>query len=297
MILRFVVWPIIISVTISGSYYVIDQTLKRFNSMDRDIQLLIGSLERDIQQLIGSLGRDIQQLIGSLDRDSQPVRSAKNINSSSGIEEKPKPPEKKQQAMIDAPIVSQYPELRNGCEVVSLTMLLQFYGIEKDKLALAQEMKKDTTPRKEVNGNTVYWGNPNIGFVGDVTGKTMGYGIYNGPLLELLSKYIPNGINLTGSSFDEIERSVSEGRPVVVWTTVSFTKPREDQWVTWQSPQGEVRATFQEHAVLVVGYDEDHVYVNDPISGKKKLQLEKSSFLASWEALGKQAISYAAKPI
>lgn len=201
-------------------------------------------------------------------------------------------PEKKQQALLDAPIISQLPELQNGCEIVSLTMLFQYYGIAKDKLTLAEEMKKDLTPRKETNGKIEYWGNPNTGFVGDVTGKTKGYGIYNEPLLELLSQYIPNGVNLTGSSFDDIERSVSEGRPVVVWTTVSFVKPREDQWMTWDSPEGHVRATFQEHAVLLVGYDKDHVYVNDPLSGKKQLKLEKSTFLPSWEALGKQAITY-----
>jgi uncharacterized protein YvpB len=59
---------------------------------------------------------------------------------------------------------------------------------------------------------------------------------------------------------------------------------------------GDVRATFQEHAVLLVGYDKDHVYLNDPLSGQKQLQLEKSTFLPSWEALGKQAITYSVRP-
>lgn len=209
----------------------------------------------------------------------------------------PQPPVNKVTALLDAPNIAQLPEFRNGCEIVSLTMLLQYYGIDKNKMELTEEMKKDPTERKEsADGAILYWGNPNIGFVGDITGRTKGYGIYNGPLFELLEEYIPGAVNLTGKPFDEIERSVSEGRPVIVWTTVTFVKPLGDQWITWDSPQGEIRATFQEHAVLLVGYDKDHVYVNDPLSGKKQLKLEKSTFLPSWEALGKQAITYSSAP-
>jgi uncharacterized protein YvpB len=50
--------------------------------------------------------------------------------------------------------------------------------------------------------------------------------------------------------------------------------------------------TFQEHTVLLVGYDENHVYVNDPRQGIKNLKVKKDQFLSSWEALGGQALSY-----
>jgi uncharacterized protein YvpB len=42
----------------------------------------------------------------------------------------------------------------------------------------------------------------------------------------------------------------------------------------------------------MVGYDEKHVYVNDPLSGKKNVKIEKQQFIASWEALSRQALSY-----
>jgi uncharacterized protein YvpB len=41
-----------------------------------------------------------------------------------------------------------------------------------------------------------------------------------------------------------------------------------------------------------VGYDQKHVYVNDPLSNLKKYKIEKQQFLESWKALGKQALSY-----
>jgi uncharacterized protein YvpB len=195
--------------------------------------------------------------------------------------------------MLDAPVILQKPELYNGCEIATLAMLFQFYGIKKDKLELVPEMKKDTTKiRYNDNGTIRYWGNPNTGFVGDITGRQKGFGIYHAALYELLQKYIPTGLDLTGSSFDVLEQQVSDGVPVLVWTTVTFKAPSDDQWVIWDSPLGPFRTTFQEHTVLLVGYDENHVYINDPLSGKKQLRVEKEQFIASWEALGRQALTY-----
>ncbi|MBP1155825.1 MULTISPECIES: C39 family peptidase [unclassified Paenibacillus] len=200
---------------------------------------------------------------------------------------------KKLSAMIDAPIIMQKPELFNGCEITALTMLFQYKGIKKNKMELVPEMKKDsTTIQYNPNGTIKYWGNPNLGFVGDVTGKQKGLGIYHAALSELLLKYIPTGVDLTGSSFDDLERQVSNGIPVLVWTTVSFTVPADKQWVVWDTSIGPIRTTFQEHTVLLVGYDEKNVYVNDPLSGRKQLRIEKERFIATWEALGKQALSY-----
>lgn len=200
---------------------------------------------------------------------------------------------KKQSAMIDAPILLQNPELYNGCEITALTMMFQYKGIDKNKMELVPELKKDPTEiQYNPDGTIKFWGNPNLGYVGDITGKQKGFGIYHAALSDLLLKYIPSGVDLTGRSFDELERQVSAGIPVLVWTTVSFTVPSDNQWVVWNTSIGPIRTTFQEHTVLLVGYDDKNVYVNDPLSGRKQLKIEKERFIASWEALGKQALSY-----
>jgi uncharacterized protein YvpB len=215
-----------------------------------------------------------------------PPAVAKPVSAPPPQAEKPKA-----SAMLDAPLIKQYPELPSGCEVTSLTMLLQYAGIQKTKLELAAEMKKDDTPiRFDDSGSIVYWGNPNTGFVGDVTGKTRGFGIYHAALMPLLKTYVPGAIDLTGQPFEELEKQIADGYPVVVWSTIDYAVP--SRWVEWESPLGRVKTTFAEHAVLLVGYDEANVYVNDPISGKKGAAVEKAQFLASWEAMGKQALSY-----
>ncbi|PYI54433.1 C39 family peptidase [Paenibacillus flagellatus] len=205
-----------------------------------------------------------------------------------------KPPEpvkpKPASAMLDAPVVRQLPELPAGCEIVSLTMLLNYYGIDKGKMELFGEMKKDPTPIRWEKGAIAYWGHPNTGYVGDATGKSRGFGIYHAALFDTLKAYVPTAKDLTGSAFDAVERQIADGYPVVVWTTIDFAVPQK--WVSWDTPVGPIETTFMEHAVLLVGYDETHVFVNDPLSGKKAHKLNKDQFLATWDAMGKQALSY-----
>jgi uncharacterized protein YvpB len=43
---------------------------------------------------------------------------------------------------------------------------------------------------------------------------------------------------------------------------------------------------------LLVGFDSAFVYVNDPLTGQKAKPVDKRSFIASWNALGSQALSY-----
>lgn len=196
-------------------------------------------------------------------------------------------------ASIDAPLVLQMPELYNGCEISTLAMMLNYYGIDKNKMELVGEMKQDSTPLQYNRDGTIKsWGNPHTGFVGDITGKKKGYGIYHNALFDLLAQYIPSAVDLTGHEFEDLEQQVSDGKPVIIWSTVTYRKPAESQWIVWDSPLGQIRATFQEHTVLLVGYDEKHVYINDPRVNRKNIKVDKQQFIGSWEALGKQALSY-----
>ncbi|WP_160725488.1 C39 family peptidase [Bacillus sp. USDA818B3_A] len=190
---------------------------------------------------------------------------------------------------LNVPLISQLPELRNGCEVTSLTMLLRYKGINVSKMTLANQVKKDATPYR-VSGNTTYWGNPNTGFVGDITGRSKGYAVYHGPVYQLANKYT-NAIDLTGSSFDVISKQLDRGKPIWVISTSTFNTVPSSQWKTIQTPKGPLRITFHEHSVLLTGYDQNYVYFNDPLANVKNRKISRSSFIRGWEQFGRQAIT------
>lgn len=198
-------------------------------------------------------------------------------------------------ALLHVSAQSQLPELANGCEVTSLSMLLAYEGHPVSKVILAEEEPQDKTPlvMNQETKQIISWGNPDVGFVGSVTGQTqMGYGIYHGPLVKLVDEISPNrGLDLTGLPFSDIENVVAHGTPVLVWDTATFSPT--DDWVTWQSPTGLVHATFDEHAVLLVGYTDDAVYINNPLTGIAAQKVPIQSFVEAWEQMGKQAITVA----
>ncbi|MBT2690483.1 C39 family peptidase [Bacillus sp. ISL-47] len=199
----------------------------------------------------------------------------------------------KDATLIDAPAVNQFPELPRGCEVTSLSMLLQHAGIQADKITLAKEIKKNPEPYTIENGK-IYFGHPNDGFVGDMYSfDNPGLGVYHKPVKELAEKYLPGSIkDLTGSDFTELKIHLSDGRPVWVITNTAYRVLSEDFFQTWHTPSGTIQITYKEHSVLLTGYDQEYVYFNDPLTGEKNKQTPISDFEEAWVQMGRQAITY-----
>jgi uncharacterized protein YvpB len=199
----------------------------------------------------------------------------------------------KDAVLLDAPIIWQMPELPRGCEVTSLAMLLQYQGIQVDKLTLAKEVKKNPAQYKLADGK-IYFGDPNEGFVGNMYTYTRpGLGVYHKPIAELAEKYLPGKVrDMTNADFQELKTHLSDGRPVWVITNTQYEKIDESFFQTWYTPNGEVTVTTKEHSVLLTGYDNEHVYFNDPLTGEKNKKAPMHDFEESWVQMGRQAITY-----
>ena len=195
-------------------------------------------------------------------------------------------------AMLSVPAQDQNPQLPNGCEVTSLSMLLASVGHPVSKMALAMEQPYDPTPRvKNAKGQTIRWGNPNVGFVGSPYVWADGFGIFHGPITRLLNKVLPGqAVDLTDKPFNTILSYVSRGRAVMVWTTATL-KPTNAFPASWETPEGPFHSTYEEHAVLVVGYDNSHIYINNPLTGAKGQEVNRAGFIAAWHELGNQAVT------
>jgi uncharacterized protein YvpB len=194
--------------------------------------------------------------------------------------------------LIDAPHIRQLPELPRGCEVTSLAMLLGHAGVNVNKMTLAKEIKRDPTPYEQKDGK-IFFGNPYDGFVGDMYSfDNPGLGVYHGPIAALGEKYLPGRIvDLTGKNFNAVYQQLDKGKPVWVIVTSTYAYLPESYWQTWHTPSGKVKVTKKEHSVLVTGYDDKYIYFNDPLAGKNR-KVSKANFIAGWEQIGKQAISY-----
>lgn len=192
---------------------------------------------------------------------------------------------------LEAPLIQQLPELPRGCEITSLAMLLAYNGIETNKMDLAKEIKKDPTPHVLID-NQVHFGNPHLGFVGDMYSfETPGLGVYNEPIAELAAFYAgaERVHNFSGESFTEIINQLNNDRPVWVIINASYKELPKDQFKVWQTSQGPVEITMREHSVLITGYDQEYIYFNDPLNRETRAPID--DFKAAWKQMGKQAIT------
>lgn len=185
------------------------------------------------------------------------------------------------------PHISQLPELQRGCEVTSLTMLLQYEGIPADKMTLAKQIHK--IPFRDAN---YVRGNPYDGFVGDIyTFSKSGYGVYHGPVANLAENYLPGKIkDITGKSIDAVYDMIDNGSPVWVITNSTFAPLPESEFTIWQTNTGNVKITYREHSVVIVGYDEEFIYVNDPLASDAYKAVPRKPFENAWVQMGSQAI-------
>jgi uncharacterized protein YvpB len=191
-----------------------------------------------------------------------------------------------EEIQLDVPLLNQMdaPRLFNGCEVTSLAMLLQYWGMDVTKNELSAQIPR--VPLQYSDGKN---GNPNMGFVGNMEDGP-GLGVYHGPIFYLANSNINDQLrvqNLSHYPFSSILEKVSQGLPVWVITTTSFS-PLSD-FNTWSTPQGSVEVTYKMHSVVITGYDQEYIYLNDPYGTKNK-KVNKEKFIASWEQMGSQAI-------
>lgn len=191
----------------------------------------------------------------------------------------------KQEQKLDVPLENQMPDLPNGCEVTSLSMLMNYYGIKVNKNELAENIQ-------HVNFFTdggKYRGNPNQGFVGHMSIANAGWCVYNGPLYNVARKYTTHIKNITRSDFLSLLKLVSIGHPVLIITTTTFNRVNDMQ--TWDTNTGKVNVTPSSHACVITGYSKPKkvVYVNNPY-GYKNQPVNWKNLQASYNQQGRQAL-------
>lgn len=195
---------------------------------------------------------------------------------------------------IDVPYISQNVEYPTGCELVSASMLLSFYGFDITAGELIDKgyIKQS---KAEYKGNEIYYADPNKAFIGDPRSES-GYGCYSPALLEGLKKYLEDeyfdAVNLSEISLHDLcMEYIDFGEPVIVWASINMiqTAVAENAWTIKETGE-KFSWISNEHCLVLVGYDDDYYYFNDPQKGAS-VPYEKGIVEKRYEELGRQAIT------
>lgn len=180
--------------------------------------------------------------------------------------------------------VLQEPELPTGCEVTALTTLLNYLGFDVDKETLADDFMPITLIG-EVVMDEAYVGNPHID----------GFGCNANVIVQTADRYFASldspcyGVDLTGTEFDDLLYQVTDGRPVLTWTTINLTWSRDEYMWTAGNGSDFYFNPFQ-HCVVLYGYDKNAktVKVADPLKGNVEYDIDR--FRTMYDIMGKQAV-------
>jgi uncharacterized protein YvpB len=179
--------------------------------------------------------------------------------------------------ILDVPLLEQERSL--SCESSAAAMAAQYHD-----LAVRESDILNALPLHE---------NPHLGFRGNVDGPhggLMDYGVYAGPIDEVLSELGLHVESFSGG-MDEIKAHIRQGRPVLAWITYDLQVQTPQQW-TLAGPYGQSQAVTlvpYEHAVLIVGYNREGLWIHDPFDGTRDFYTE-SEFWRSFGYLGHMAL-------
>lgn len=172
--------------------------------------------------------------------------------------------------LTDFEIMEQYPELPTGCEITALTMVMNYYGYQVNKVTMALDYmpKVQAEFYRSEDGRLMGPDLENF-FVGDPTEET-GYICGTGAIVTAANAYLTDvGSDMTAVAMknaqpEELYDLIDQGTPVVIWCTINMEDRAEtDGW--YREDGTYMEWSTNDHGAVLIGYDEDTVTVADPI--------------------------------
>ena len=273
----------------------IDESEIEYKKIVNDISLLSGNeldKEMKVDGIIMELDNEYELLVSENDELSNKKdnlgKQKKNLENT--YNEIVAEQIKKSTFIIDGvPKINQYSlGYPTGCESAALTVLLKYHGVSVSMGDVVKALPKGDLPYYD-NG-VRYGGNPYVEFVGTPSSYNS-YGVYEKPILQVAESFKSGVINGTGKKLDEIFKIVSEGRPVLVWVSMNMAVPYiSTSWI--YRPTGEeIGWMANEHALVVVGYNQNQVIVSDSLTGSLRYY-DRGVFENRYNTYGKRAVYY-----
>ena len=167
--------------------------------------------------------------------------------------------------MISVPYIDQSVRYPTGCESVSTVMLLQFLGIS----ITVDEFIENYLEKEEfeTRNGELFGPDPRKYFVGSPYDEES-FGCYAPVIKESLEHVLGEEyrvLDKTGTDTKELIRDyIDRGMPVIYWACINMREPIIGP--EWKLKETGENFTWisNEHCMLLVGYDEENYYFNDP---------------------------------
>ena len=189
-------------------------------------------------------------------------------------------------------LIFQNPEFLNGCEITSLTMLLQMYGYTPSVALLYDQYlaKGEVT----LQDGVLYGPDPEVAYAGDARSEDRGWYCYEMPLAEAGNGYLVSlgeAQRLTGVqgiTIQQLDEQLHNG-PVVCWVTIGYETPMYSTLV-----YNTGMTTFQPftnlHCIVVKEKTMQGYAVLDPLRGS--YSVEETIFQNSFVSVGSRVVYF-----
>ncbi len=224
------------------------------------------------------------------DRIAEPEVPEEPVIRDDEDDSEPTPPETSQAVLVDVPVIPQYPDYPTGCESVSTVMALRYAGEDVSIDTFVDEY----LPKSRdfyIDGGLTYGPSPYDYFIGHPTSESS-FGCMATVIEAALCNYFGSAERISRSETLSLEelcaQYIDQGTPVIVWATIAMLEV--EPLTSWYLEDGSLYTwPGNEHCMLLVGYDSDNYYFNDPYAGAL-VSYPKSLADDRFEALGRQSV-------
>ncbi len=189
-----------------------------------------------------------------------------------------------ERALLDVKCQFQMPNYPNGCEVVSLTMVLNYLGYD----VTTDELIDNHMPRGYFSSNG---DNPFYKYLGDP--RDLGVGCYAPCIVTTADNYFASigefraVTDVSGRGLEAYKEFVARGTPVIFWGTMYMNQNSEIFGTIYTEEGEEIIWRNYSHCFVLIGYTDTTYIFCDPMRGiieYPKEDVEKSHALVYEQA-------------